>query len=60
MVMVMVMMVVVVVVVRFNWRRFRWRGFRRFILCPRSDRGKGDGRGQQHRGENCFYHFFLP
>jgi hypothetical protein len=60
---VVVMMVVVVVVVAvmgFCRRIFFWHTFRRWVLRPRSDRRKGDSRGQKYRYENFLYHFFAP
>jgi hypothetical protein len=54
MMMMMVMMVMVMMVVR-----FRRCAFGRLILCPGSDRGKADSRGEQHRRENFLHHIFL-
>jgi hypothetical protein len=57
--MMMVVVVVVVAVMRFCRRIFFWHTFRRWVLRPRSDRRKGDSRGQKYRHENFLYHFLL-
>ena len=58
-VVVVVVVVMVVAVMGFCRRIFFWHTFRRWVLRARSDRRKGDSRGQKYRHENFLHHFLL-